>query len=352
MRRRLTASARGRYLRRMAGGEGGGAAAEILVRDCVLCGADDAAPLFTYTFRYLTEVLGMAPAAARAKGWSEATSSTIVRCRRCACIYVRDAVLESLPEPPEEDAARGADVERRVAAARAHDTFKFYRTNDEEAWIVRNLVFLAADRQQRDIRFLDFGAGRANACTVARALGVRDVFAYDPFYVSYIQDVLDRANAPGIVALRTRRELLESAPFDAVVFQSSIEHVADPRGELATIYEAMAPGGYLYVNNPFMDLARELDELRQARRIAKKDRISHYHPWHLNYLTPAQFRRLLEECGFRVTPLALYPPVPAVARLWRKILWRNAKAAIRLAQNAMRLPYDRYVFVAEKPPRA
>lgn len=325
------------------------AVAPKLIRHCILCGADDAAPLFTYTFTFLTEVLGMAPAAAREKGWTETTDSTIVQCRGCDCIYVRDAVLEPMHDGP---AAAGPadDVERRVAAARSHDTYRFYRSDDEEAWIVRNLVYLAAQRQRRDIRFLDFGAGRANACSVARVLGVRDVFAYDPFYVDYIQEVLDRANAPGITALRTRDEVRANAPYDAVVFQSSVEHVADPRHELRSIWEAMAPGGYFYVNNPFMDLRHELGALRAARKITKKDRISHYHPWHLNYLTPRQFRRLLEDCGFRVTSLTLYPPVPPLAGHWRGYLRRALKTGVRVAQNLLNLPYDRYVFVVEKPP--
>ena len=156
-------------------------AAEKLIRSCILCGADEPTPLFTYTFGFLTEVRGMAPERARAKGWSESTESTIVRCGRCGCIYVRDVVLEedALPEGVALDL--DADVARRVAAARAHDVHKFYGVNDEEAWIVRSLVALAARRQKRDIRFLDFGAGRANACSVARVLGVRDVYAYDPF---------------------------------------------------------------------------------------------------------------------------------------------------------------------------
>jgi len=291
----------------------------------------------------------MASEAARAKGWSEDTESTIVRCGRCSCIYVRDVVLE---EEAPAGAAPAGEIERRVAAARAHDTYKFYGVADEEAWIVRNLVMLAARRQRRDIRFLDFGAGRANACSVARVLGVRDVFAYDPFYVSYIQELLDRANMLGISALRTREELRKNGPYDAVMFQSSVEHVVDPRRELTTIFESMAPGGYLYVNNPFMDLAQEIVHLRTALKIVKKDRISHYHPWHLNYLTPAQFRVLLEKCGFRVTSLTMYPPVPPLAGLWSQYLRRALKVAVRTTQNVLQLTYNRYVFVVEKPPDA
>ena len=324
-----------------------------LIRTCIMCGADDAVPMFTYTFDFLTRVHGVSPAAALAKGWSEGANSTIVRCKGCGCIYVRDVIVrEAAVAQLEDPAAIEEDVQRRAAASRAHDGVKFHRVNDEEAWIVRNLTFLAAQRQKRDIRFLDFGAGRANACTVARALGVRDVIAYDPFYVSHIQQVIDRANAPGITAIRTREELLALAPYDVVVFQSAIEHVIDPKGELETIWEAMAPGGYFYVNNPFMDLDREIGALKAAKRITKKDRISHYHPGHLNYLTPKQFRRLLESCGFKVTNLAMYPPVPPMAGLWRQYLLRMAKVAVRTTQNALGLPYDRFVYVVEKPPRA
>jgi SAM-dependent methyltransferase len=235
-----------------------------------------------------------------------------------------------------------------LASRKPSNALASYREHDEELWVVRNLVALAARRQGREVRFLDFGAGGATACKTAKALGVADVFAYDPFYAGYIQDVFERVHGFGITALRQREQVLASAPFDAVLFQSSVEHVADPKLELATIRDAMTSGGFLYVNNPFLDLARDLDRLKAATKIAKKDRISHYHPWHLNYLTPRQFRSLLDGLGFRVTNLAFYAPPPPAAWLWRERLRQAAKTVVRTSQNALRLPYDRYVFIAEK----
>ena len=54
----------------------------------------------------------------------------------------------------------------------------------------------------------------------------------------------------------------------------------------------MATSGLLYINNPKMDLDSEADALKIAKKITKKDKLSYYHPGHLNYMTATHFLRI------------------------------------------------------------
>ncbi|MFQ6016732.1 MAG: class I SAM-dependent methyltransferase [Kiloniellaceae bacterium] len=322
-----------------------------IIRTCIICGSDDYSPIFTYTYKFLKDVRGSSAASLEKRGWSEDVTSTIVKCSRCACIYIRDVFVPSRrrgkgPSDHDEGANTGAETPLRIMAK---EGYKYYKPFDNQNWVVRNLVLLAADRQGRDIKFLDFGAGGGEASNAARVCGVRDVVAYDPNYPVHIQEQFGRTNFPGIRCVRSKDELVELGPFDVVVFQSVVEHVLDPRSELKTIYHNMSKGGYLYINNPFMDLDHELEALLAATKIEKKDSISHYHPGHLNYMTPGQFSRLLKDAGFRITPMVHHPPLPLARGHLGRYLIRNIKCGIRLAQNILGVPYSRHFFVVRKP---
>lgn len=321
-----------------------------VIRDCILCGSSDYEPLYTFTFDFLVGVRGQSETAVREQGWTESTTSTIVRCQACGCDYVRDCILPPLKVGRSEgERAEWSDVAGYIAKHRADDIFQNYGSRDRENWIVRNLVLLASLGNKRDIRFLDYGAGSCSVSATARAYGVRDVIAYDPFWAASIQARVDGSRYAGITCVHDRRVLPELGPFDAAMFQSAIEHVADPRGELETIFNVLAPGGYLYVNNPVMDLRKELGELKAAKTIKKGQRISHYHPYHINYMLPRQFAGMLREVGFEITPIAFYAPVPWVPGQRKQFLMRLVKIAVRSIQNWLNLPYERYVFVVRKP---
>jgi 2-polyprenyl-3-methyl-5-hydroxy-6-metoxy-1,4-benzoquinol methylase len=320
------------------------------VRSCIICGSGDHDVVFDYNMDFLINVRGHDEANLRLRGWEENTTSSIVRCRNCGCNYIRDIVrrLEQFADERSRQARSQAAIDERVARTRIHDNYKRYPAMDNQNWIVRNLVLLSAERQKRDIKFLDFGAGGGDQSNMARVCGVRDVVAYDPNFVENIQEHFDAANFPGIHCVSEREDLASLGPFDAAVFQSAIEHVADPRRELRTIFDLLSPGGLLYVNNPVMDLDREIDALRSASKIVKRDRISYYHPGHFNYMMPRHFETLLKEVGFKISSLGWYPPVPWATELVSRAMERDLKAGVRWLQNVLGLPYARHVYFVEK----
>jgi 2-polyprenyl-3-methyl-5-hydroxy-6-metoxy-1,4-benzoquinol methylase len=322
-----------------------------VIRDCILCGSSEYDELFSYTLDFLVSVRGQDEATQRQKGWSDDTTSTIVRCRRCDCRYIRDVLLPSRDflSASSKHAKTPKSFEERTRHRAKKETFKQYGHFDYENHVVRSLILISALERESDVRFLDFGAGGGDTSNMARACGVNHVVAYDPYWVENIQEHFDHENFSGIQCVRSRDDLHVLGPFDVAVFQSAIEHVLDPRGELQAIFNLLAPGGYLYVNNPVMNIVGELNQLRSAETIKKRDRISYYHPGHLNYMLPKHFERILREVGFEIKPWAFYPPVPFVRGLATRSLLPKLKTLVRTAQNILGAPYSRHVYVVRKP---
>ena len=88
--------------------------------------------------------------------------------------------------------------------------------------------------------------------------------------------------------------------------------------------------------------------LQRLSKIAKRDRISYYHPSHYNYMMPRHFETLFNEVGFKVLPLGWYPPVPWVSGLLGRAMVREIKSSVRWMQNVLGLPYARHVYFVEK----
>ncbi len=85
--------------------------------------------------------------------------------------------------------------------------------------------------------------------------------------------------------LRFERSLIEEfedgAPWDAVVFLQTVEHVEHPRPLLERFGSLLAPGGVIYVSTP--------NRLTLAPRGAQKSG----NPWHVREYTPAEYADLL-----------------------------------------------------------
>ena len=308
-----------------------------IIRSCINCGADDYKALFSYTYNFMTQVRQSTPEYMEKVGWSKDVTSTIVKCHTCGFNYIRDVFPNTERQKP---------IPTLEEISRMY-TYKRFRGFDEENWLVRNLVFFAVQRQKRDIKFLDFGAGSGTISNAARVYGVRDVIAYDP-YSGYGAEEYKKFNFPGIYFTRNRDDLYKWAPFDIAVCLGVIEHTLNPRRELEIMYEIMSKGGFLYISNPLMDLDKELGHLVKAKSIKKKDKISHYHPNHLNYMTPRQFLNILEGVGFKITPMVFSPAVPFRFRWDKGYLIRDIKFTLLKIFCFFRLPYKRYIFIAEK----
>ena len=132
--------------------------------------------------------------------------------------------------------------------------------------------------------------------------------------------------------LRFERSLIEDfqdgAPWDAIVFLQTVEHVEQPQPLLERFASLLAPGGVAYVSTP--------NRLTLAAPGAAKSG----NPWHVREYTPQEYRAVLEPCFSRVDLLGVYHARKLRAHeLALRLGWDRAHAALRLTRPF----YDRFV---------
>jgi hypothetical protein len=101
----------------------------------------------------------------------------------------------------------------------------------------------------------------------------------------------------------------------------------------------------LYINNPILDLDAEHHLMEKANSIKKSDRISHYHPLHLNYLTPKQFSKLLRSVSFEAVGAFIHHTNADVGSFSHSAINRSLKDAAHYAIGAMGLSFRRQLIV-------
>ena len=138
-----------------------------------------------------------------------------------------------------------------------------------------------------------------------------------------------RYGRPG---LRFERGLVEEwddgAPWDAIVFLQTIEHVQDPAALLRRFGELLAPGGVAYVSTPN----------RLTLAPAGADRSDN--PWHVREYTPEEYRDLVAPEFGSVELLGLFHARKLRAHeLALRLGWDRAHAGLRITKPF----YSRFV---------
>jgi len=134
---------------------------------------------------------------------------------------------------------------------------------------------------------------------------------------------------------------LEGERFDLITFWDVLEHLPDPRQELAIAAHLLAPGGFVAATFPNVE---GWYPRLTYRLLARRTGVWEYPelPLHLYDFAPSTARRLLERCGYgqqaletSATPFAFYRETSiSPARLGSG---RRARA-LRLAFEALRVP--------------
>ena len=152
---------------------------------------------------------------------------------------------------------------------------------EENYWFRRHLVvYRWIGERCRGKRIVDMACGEGYGAA-ALAAGAAEVVGVDANPEAFEHARL-RYHAPN---LRFERALVEQfddgAPFDAIVFLQTIEHVEDPSGLLARFRSLLAPGGVVYVTTP--------NRLTLAPPGAERSD----NPWHVREYTPEEFAALI-----------------------------------------------------------
>lgn len=325
------------------------------IRRCIVCGSDDATTQFRFTMDFLTRARGIAHADLRAKGWEDGTSSSIVRCRRCGCNYIRDVFIADEHGERHERAVSGAAIAQSYA--RHAKQFTFQNANHLEFCrrvVARLLRHLAAKRPMTaEIALLDFGCSLSILSSMAKVLGFDRVVSYDlkfrPHEIAQF-NATESAHPLGVRFSNELSDVERAGPYDAIVCQSAIEHFYDPRAELEHMYRLLRDDGILYIDSPIMPLDDERVLLERETEVRdpriRKTLQKSYHIDHLNYLLPRHFAHLLQETGFVARPALFYTPV--IRGRARENVVRFGKAGAQYALDCIGARFRKVYYFATK----
>ena len=144
---------------------------------------------------------------------------------------------------------------------------------------------LSVLRERKPGRLLDVGSGRGDLGVVAAELG---------WDVTGLEPSAEAARAARERGVATVVGTLDGAaldpPYDVVVFQHSLEHVADPLGAVQRVGELLCPRGSVLVTVPNFGSWQ-----------AERFQAAWFHldlPRHRSHFTPAGLELLLERAGF------------------------------------------------------
>ena len=175
--------------------------------------------------------------------------------------------------------------ERGVAHALAVALFRWHYH-----WTLRRRPFAALHRLEPG-RLLDVGAGRGDLGVVLGGKGW-DVTGLEPSAAA-----CEEGRRRGVTMVQgTLGDAQLEGSYDAVVFQHALEHVVEPRFDVARAFDLLRPGGMLFVAVP--NFGSE-----QARRFGN----AWFHldlPRHRSHFTATGLERLLAGTGFREIELA------------------------------------------------
>jgi SAM-dependent methyltransferase len=135
-----------------------------------------------------------------------------------------------------------------------------------------------------DSRILDVGSGMGHLLVVLRYFGFSSLWGADPFIEREI-------SIDGSVTIR-KCELAElDEIFDLIMFNHSLEHVADPAASLAAAHRLLESGSFCLVRIPLVAWAWEQ---------FGGDWVALDPPRHLFLFTERAFRKLAANAGFTV----------------------------------------------------
>jgi SAM-dependent methyltransferase len=199
---------------------------------------------------------------------------------------------------------------------------------EENYWYRRHLVVYRWIAERcAGLRVVDMACGEGYGSAVL-AEHASDVVGVDANPAAHEHARL-RYTSP---RLRFERSLIEDfdegAPWDAIVFLQTVEHVQEPRPLLERFASLLSPGGIAFVSTP--------NRLTLAAPGAQKSG----NPWHVREYTPAEYRAVLEPAFARVDLLGVYHARKLRAHaLALRLGWDRVHAALRLTRPF----YDRFV---------
>ena len=258
-------------------------------RNCIFCGKDEFTKLFNFTYNFLEKVRNSNP---REKyGWDENTNNWIVECKFCKCTYVNEIIKgKALDISENRDLDREIKKELSEFYNPSNLAINLHDLNYNES-ILKNI--LKNLKKKNNINVLDYGSGNSEFSLFKEKYKLNNLVSYDPLYPNNINEIFKSININSKAI--NNLENIKEEKFDIIICQSVIEHVTDPNKELSNMKNLLNDGGIIYINNPYMNIRKDLKKLKSAKQINKNDYISCYHIDHVNYIMPKLFVKLCKK---------------------------------------------------------
>ena len=270
---------------------------KFLKRNCILCGSDNSQKLFNFTFNFITKVRNQDPESIKKFGWDRETNNWIVKCNHCGCAYVDEIIKGNVLD---------VDYNTEIYKDSFEKEFKnFFSNNNSQKQknthqynesILRNILHNL--KKKDEIKLLDFGSGHAEFSLFKDSFSIKEIVSYDPRYPNNANEIFYKYGINS-KPVNNLKDIL-NYKFDIIICQSVIEHVTDPGFEISCMKKMLNEDGIIYINNPYMNIEKDLKLLLSAKEITKKDHISCYHISHVNYMMPNIFINLCKKNNLKL----------------------------------------------------
>lgn len=155
------------------------------------------------------------------------------RCTKCKLV-----IRNPLPSQTELDAL--------YEASWSDPDENSYETGNMDAGLavqyVRELLKSIGKSTGRDLRILDFGAGKG-ALMAALTQGGVDVYGVEPYGHHRLRNL-------GLKAYSALNDIPENISFNGVVSMDVVEHLWDPWETLQALFDRIQPGGWICISTP------------------------------------------------------------------------------------------------------
>lgn len=226
-------------------------------------------------------------------GISEEEAFPVDQCKSCRFIYAR-----FLPTPEFL-----ATVYDRVIHYE-----KCIQGSENSKSYARRLAYIATliglAPASKTLRALDYGCGLGVSLRILQAASIETVGFDNSLLRS--QTIKDW----GII-VENEKQIQNNGPFEIIVCDNVLEHLADPAGTLNFLASVCRPEAVIYVSVPSYESRMVKKQLTALRK--QQDLDMTLNPWeHLNYFTLEHLDRMMNRAGFIPIEATQLPSAPNI----------------------------------------
>lgn len=263
------------------------------IRKCPYCDRESYNRIFDFTYEYLQSVKKIDPKILEMAGFTVSDHASLVSCDGCSFLYIREhyGIDETLDAYyTKTDYVRqhltGTDFEGNSKTV----SDRLYGQNLAFA-IVQNLLHLTiyggrTFSNDKKLKFLDYGCGWGGWLKVAQLYNFVEAIGFDisEYKLKYVSGF-------GIKTTTTYEELQHIGPFDVIVCNDVLEHVANPKAAVRDIVALLAKGGIAYIDTTILTPKQIKAGVKQMQ-VNKS--LKSFHLGHINYFQQKHYLEIMK----------------------------------------------------------